>query len=362
MTETAKCIYCLKEKPKSDFNTEHVISRMLGRYSNAPTLSNYEVCQDCNSYFCNEIENKLSLDSLEGLLRLRFHRAKEKDTGRHIGRSRITITGKSGIVNGLKLTPSVNGSNPEGTQLTAEPSIGIKIPSIQSEFVYYSIETLPQSSELIEKGEPPKGVQIIYFGYERDEVEKALLEKGYGLTQSNHTENLQFSDITQDKEVYVDIRAKIDPLLHRLALKNILNYACYTLGKEFILRPSLTNLRNYARYGTDGGAILCDIREKGILGIQENMPRSHVIGIGITALHDGFYVMGFVSWFNAITYSFILEKVDVSSLNTDDLKCIVCDNEKRQIVVLPNYVVIDWPGSGCHIQIVGDNLLIVPAN
>ncbi len=361
MGETAKCIYCLKEKPVEDFNIEHVISRMLGRYNNAPTLNNHEVCEECNSYFCNEIESKLSSDSLEGLLRLRYHHAKAKDTGRNVGRTRLTITGKNDVFNGLQFTPSMNGSIPEGIQLYAESAIGIQLDSGDGIVDYYTLESLPNSSKLTKDGVPVKVKQIIVIGYSREDAEKALIEKGFDLSHATYTDNLSFPEITTEQHVEVDIKAKVDSRVHRLALKNILNFACYTLGKEYVMKQSLTGLRNYVRYGIQSKSLLSVISEKSVSVPYDIAPNSHIIGIGITALHDGFYIMGFVSWFGAITYSFILEKADKASINTDHYKCVVCDNEKREIKELPNWVVIDWPQSGCHVKITDEgNLMIVP--
>lgn len=73
--ETYRCIYCLNQKPRSEFNREHVISRFMGTYENAYVLGNQQVCKACNSFFCDNIENAVSFDSLEGLLRIE-HRPK----------------------------------------------------------------------------------------------------------------------------------------------------------------------------------------------------------------------------------------------------------------------------------------------
>ena len=49
--ETYRCIYCLNQKPRSEFNREHVISRFMGTYENAYVLGNQQVCKACNSFF-----------------------------------------------------------------------------------------------------------------------------------------------------------------------------------------------------------------------------------------------------------------------------------------------------------------------
>ena len=68
--QTSKCIYCLQEKNISEFNSEHVVSRFIGKYEDAYTLHESQVCKECNDYFCTTLENDLSFDSLEGLLRI----------------------------------------------------------------------------------------------------------------------------------------------------------------------------------------------------------------------------------------------------------------------------------------------------
>lgn len=36
-----KCIYCLKDKEKDEFNREHVMSQMMGTYENSFVLGKY---------------------------------------------------------------------------------------------------------------------------------------------------------------------------------------------------------------------------------------------------------------------------------------------------------------------------------
>ncbi len=67
--EKHKCIYCLQQKDKTEFNREHVVPRMMGTYTEAFVLGKYEVCQACNSYFSREIESSTNLNSAEGFLR-----------------------------------------------------------------------------------------------------------------------------------------------------------------------------------------------------------------------------------------------------------------------------------------------------
>ena len=62
---------------------EHVVPKMMGRYTDGFVLSEHQVCEECNSYFSREIEDKIGLDSYEALLRMRSGTKKMSD-GRRI--------------------------------------------------------------------------------------------------------------------------------------------------------------------------------------------------------------------------------------------------------------------------------------
>lgn len=57
------CIYCKTEKDENEFNREHVVPQMMGRYTDGLVLNAHQVCKECNSFFSREIENKIGLDS-----------------------------------------------------------------------------------------------------------------------------------------------------------------------------------------------------------------------------------------------------------------------------------------------------------
>lgn len=65
------CIYCKEEKDEKEFNREHVVPRMMGRYTDGLVLSGHQVCQSCNVYFSENIEDKIGLDSYEALVSVR---------------------------------------------------------------------------------------------------------------------------------------------------------------------------------------------------------------------------------------------------------------------------------------------------
>lgn len=101
-----KCIYCLQEKDETAFNREHVVPRMMGTYQNGYVLSNYEVCEECNSYFSRELEDKIGLNSIESFLRMQHGR--EMSDGRTMRRDRTRFYGTEGIFKGLEFIPVVD--------------------------------------------------------------------------------------------------------------------------------------------------------------------------------------------------------------------------------------------------------------
>lgn len=125
MIKMHTCIYCKKEKEDDAFNREHVIPRMMGRYINAPVLSNYQVCQECNSYFSKEIEDKISLDSYEAFLRMKSG-IKRMSDGRRLSNSRVSLCGAEGLFKGLKFIVVSDAANQERVHFDISPCVGIK--------------------------------------------------------------------------------------------------------------------------------------------------------------------------------------------------------------------------------------------
>ena len=67
---TRRCIYCLANKPESQFNREHVIPEAFGVFQQNLVLDC--VCQACNDFFGRDLDLKLGRDTIEGLDRFRY--------------------------------------------------------------------------------------------------------------------------------------------------------------------------------------------------------------------------------------------------------------------------------------------------
>lgn len=239
------CIYCKKEKEDDAFNREHVIPRMMGRYVNAPVLSNYQVCQECNSFFSREIEDKISLDSYEAFLRMKSGIKKMSD-GRRLSNSRITLSGAEGLFKGLKFIVVSDATNPERIHFDISPCIGIK--KSEDEYDYYSIDELPTATDEMIQSLKEYASPIVQFGYDPDEATSALIEKGY------ITDKAQYSEKSIEEEYgaadfTASIKFSIDPLVRRVCAKTIFNYMCWSTSAEYMLDSKFDALREYVRNG-----------------------------------------------------------------------------------------------------------------
>lgn len=356
--ELQQCIYCLDWKRSSLFNREHVVSRMFGTYDNAYVLNCCEVCKDCNSFFSTKLENMVSMDSYEGLLRTQYLQRKHHANGRQIGRTRLFLEGKNELFNGLRLYVSENPNNPQNIQIEVAPAVGIIKCASRDEYNYYTLSEIPVMNDELRDTIMNSKTPIIVFGYSEEEVKTVLSSKGYDLTKAKYEGDLDFSSVTSETSVLVQIKSKVDNVLFRLAAKNVMNYCCYKFGKEFVLDNRFDNIRSFARYGNVKTSTMMCVNNGGIQGIPENVEKGHIIGTALTAV-DTLYLCGFVSWFGAITYSFLIEKCP--NIKTfPRMSFSICDNQNRIIKDYYNPVIVDWPNSRYISSIIGDEVRFSP--
>ena len=340
----SKCIYCLTVKPISDFNREHVISRFMGTYENAYVLGKGQVCKDCNSYFCDNIENVVSFDSLEGLLRTE-HLHKSMKSKRAISKTRLKISGGNDIFNGLSFYISSNPMSPNHIQMEIVPTVGIILDPSKNLYEYFPLESLPACDDAIRKRIASSKTPFVCFGYDDAVVSAKLQNLGYELSNAKYTGNLDLSDLTAEQSIDTKINVKVDSLLTRLALKNLLNFICYAYGQQYILGSEFDNLRTFARYGTINTPLKMFISDGGIKYIPGECNNCHSIGLAWSVIGTQIYLCGFVSWFNQISYVFAIKPVKTGLVNyLPPEKFIICDNDNRIITEDEKIIVFDWPG------------------
>lgn len=294
------CIYCKKEKEDDAFNREHVIPRMMGRYVNAPVLSNYQVCQECNSFFSKEIEDKISLDSYEAFLRMKSG-IKRMSDGRRLSNSRISLCGVEGLFKGLKFIVVSDAANQERIHFDISPCIGIK--KSEDEYDYYSINELPVATEEKIQTLRQYSSPIVQFGYTPEETTGVLIEKGYITDKAQYSEK-RIEEEYRDAEFTTSIRFSIDSFVRRVCAKTIFNYMCWNTSAEYMLDSKFDALREYVRNGVWNDNLWFRYSTGFVSTATPPNDTSHAIGTMIYSNPDTkmWELLGCITWFGEITY------------------------------------------------------------
>lgn len=327
-----KCIYCLQEKDESAFNREHVVPRMMGTYQNGFVLNNHQVCEECNSYFSRELENKIGLDSYEAFLRMQ-HANKLMSDGRSLHHGRITFTGNEGVFKGLKFTAIADQSNVERLHFDISPCIGIIKENIDDEYDYFDIENIPQVTESILQRLHKRKNGIVYIGIEYDTVEKALKEKGYILNGVEHTETSTKS-IYSKNDFETTIHFSVDSIVRRVCAKTAFNYLCYCNGKEYILDSTFNEIRKYIRYGIWSENLWFRYSIGPVSTAELPNETAHTVGYMFFPEKSTWILCGCVTWFGQLTYIFKLGETNIRLEKYNILPCtkMACFNNVDQTI------------------------------
>jgi HNH endonuclease len=140
----AICIYCKEDKPKSAFiKAEHVLPQSFGKFNNNLTL-NGVVCDECNSYYGNELELYLGRDTLDGLNRFRLGFRAPKDYKSLGPKSSLAHRTVSGFYAGAHVR--ITGSSGD-LLLQPLPQVGFAKQE-SGPYKWYLRESLPSKEEL----------------------------------------------------------------------------------------------------------------------------------------------------------------------------------------------------------------------
>lgn len=325
-----RCIYCLNEKDESAFNREHVVPRMMGTYENGFVLSNCEVCEECNSFFSRNLEVNIGLNSMESFLRIQ--KGKPMSDGRKFRKGRVSFTGAEGLFKGLEFTPVVDSSQSEKLHFEISPKIGILKSETPEEYDYYDLENLPVASTEVLSFLKRKNNAIITTGIPEEIATKALIEKGYLNTNFKYS-NTPLSELYDGIDFETKIKYSVDSIIRRVCAKTAFNYLCYTKGREYVLSNCFDDIRNYIRYGTWSD----NLRFRYSRGISStiSVPNDsvHIVGFMYEQKADAWLLLGNITWFGELTYTFTLGE-SIKTRNVQDLpltKVACFDNISRRI-------------------------------
>lgn len=326
-----KCIYCLQEKDDVEFNREHVVPRMMGTYRDSYVLSNYEVCEECNSYFSKELEDKIGLNSFEGFLKMQYGR--KMANRRMLRRDRVSFKGTNGIFKNLDFIPVVDNQNSAKIHFDILPRIGILSADQSNEYDYYEVESLPEASQGILDQLRGKDAGIVIVGMTQEEAMPYLKDKGY-LDSNYEYNNVDVKDLYKENDFTTKITVSIDSIVRRTCAKVVFNYLCYSEGKDFVLSSRFDDIRNYIRYGTWSENLWFRCFQGPVLSADVPNDTAHVVGYMLYQEDGKWTLCGCLTWFGKITYLFKLGEMDhyVSAIKElPSTKMAYFDNDSRII-------------------------------
>ncbi len=330
-----KCIYCLKDKDRKEFNTEHVVSQCFGTYTGqAAVLNHYEVCEECNTYFNKTFENVINLDSIETVERMRFGRPMKDGIRQLKQRTKVFIA--SGILEGIEVTPTVNNAADERMMLGYSNMIGIRKIQNEIKYDFFTIENIPELDEDRLKFIRENQYGIISFGYSPEEVENALNNKGWVIEAKSYEESGLSELLAKEKSYKVTTTDWNDSIKRRFAAKNVFNFLCYEKGRDFVLKKEFDPIRQYIRNGVWDQSLFFSFTFAPSKEID--LPNEHAHALAYLWCPDdgkNWSLYGTVTWYGKMTYNFKLcnTSILVSRLTSNILpstEALYCDNEERK--------------------------------
>lgn len=315
------CIYCKQDKDEKEFNREHVVPRMMGRYMNGLVLSDHQVCEQCNSYFSKELEDKIALDSYEALLKMHSGTKKMSD-GRRLRETRLTISGNEDVFKGLKFTPIADSTQEEGVALEIKPCVGFKVSD--DEYEYFDIEEIPEATKEDVQKLKDFADPVIQFGYEQNQVMDVLKKKGYVTDTAEYSERNITEKYREDTFV-TSIKFSVDSIVKRVCAKTIFNFLCWNNSAEYMLNARFDPLREYIRNGTWSENLWFRASRGFVTNATPPNETAHAVG---TMLYDNngvWELLGCITWFGEITYILkVCELCPVKSYKLSNGETAIC--------------------------------------
>lgn len=232
------CIYCLQEKSRKHFNSEHVLLKAFGVFgTDTFTLIN-KVCIDCNQGFGNVIDNVLSRETLEGVHRFRYNvkDPKEFEYSKHAKNQTRIAT--NGFLEGFELKFSAN-QNGTGLAYNPNDNYDVAFKKEDESYDFYHIDDLPDAETLKQKY-PQCLEEIKILNNANAEYIVNILSKlfntEYSLEEGIHEGNCQVKAIYR-KEVFRAI-AKIafNYLTYYFNDTSLMIQKCFHPIRDFIVR------------------------------------------------------------------------------------------------------------------------------
>jgi hypothetical protein len=294
-TDGASCIYCLQNKPVSEFTREHVFPQAFGKFEGSLVLHQV-VCKGCNQLFGDTIDNSLARGSLQGALRY-LRGIKPLNKFADTNKTRITLKARG--PNDSKFRDAEFVSDSEGTGLAFVPGLSFTSVSQKRE-IFISLQDLESAKwnepTDINRLEP---VTVSYASPEiLERIKFALAKLKLGLEILDDV-----SKIEARQGVLVAVDAIVDDVSLRRAIAKIsFNYLAYIRGKEFALDVMFNDIRSFiiSNHPLPSPVTVNPQIELHRDGIRKVRNLGYMVGLELAA--DNTTLVGFVQFNRLINY------------------------------------------------------------
>jgi len=233
----SQCIYC--KRIDVPFNREHVIPEAFGSYGSDTMVLNNAVCQECNSRLGAEIDQVLSRDSYEALIR-----ANSVPQGRGTGErfqprrawGNLPDHESWGVVRGARFVIDWNTRRPKLlSQIIVRTREGALHTFLAHEF--------SGAEDALLQDLPPGAIQIVGTDVaEVDHLMELVRNRGIRLRER---ETVSAPPAALQSEIRTVIEGRIDTKTWRSIAKIAFNYLAFHEGVKFVLSDRFDPIRSY---------------------------------------------------------------------------------------------------------------------
>ena len=308
-----QCVYCKKKKLYPDnFNSEHVISAMLGTFGSKTMTLVDCVCIECNTHFANTLELHLGRDSIFGILyRTIFSNVKADNFRRSMchKRKRLEPSVYHEDHGYLLVDLQLNDANNFDVVIANQIMI---LNSTKGVRINFRVAQLPDKNIIESFGLKPVAGYINFLSGGSVNVEKAH-EINTALKQARiniHIEPNQFANCRlSDGDNSVYFKSVVDENIQRALAKIAFNYFVHQYGGCLALSDSFDEIRNFIRYGLKSDQYLMTLTnapiKANLLHIQREKYSTHVITVYQNVNR---HIVAQVSLFNDIRCEVVLSR------------------------------------------------------
>ena len=300
-----RCIYCFQDKPQENFSgREHVLPQSFGKFNERNLTLRGKVCDDCNSFFANNLDNFLARDTYEGFLRF-WHGVQDPKDYRHMGkRASLTASPLEGPFKNAHMHFEYD-ETVRGIRSVLLPQIGFKLRQ-SDEYEFFLVKDFPKAEEF-DYAKYDIGNERSFLTIEVPEETASRLLGSLNLTFKPKESIRQDSDGQEKVEVTIE-SVLTEPVCRCLA-KISFNYLANWNSTEVMLSDCFDEIRSYIRYGKGTRELFLIPRDEAILG-GEPVEGWRVLGhiVTVFSVPEKGFVIGLVSLFNQMSYWILLAR------------------------------------------------------